>query len=40
MYKVTYEQIQQVRDNCVHSRIKVLNSMLTIDDNISVMGGE
>ena len=26
MYKITYEQIQQVHENCVHSRINVLNS--------------
>ena len=26
MHKITYEQIQQVHENCVHSRIKVLNS--------------
>ena len=26
MYKVTYEQIQHVHENCVHSQFKVLNS--------------
>ena len=25
MYKVTYEEIHQVHENCVYSRIKVLN---------------
>ena len=27
MYEITYEQKQQVHENCVHSGIKVLNSV-------------
>ena len=26
MYKINYEEIQQLHEKCVHSRIKVLNS--------------
>ena len=26
MYKITHEQIQQIHENCDHSRIKFLNS--------------